>query len=366
MRDVRIITAMVIRAPLLLMIGLIVGGAAVSGLDLARTARVALASEASDAGSERSGAPDVELAAAGVGALGRVEPASRVRRIAPPSTITMNRVDNLFVNEGDDVIAGQPLAEFADAARKRAAVELADAALAEAQTELARVRAAGRPEDIDAQTQRIASLRFQQVIARSDADRADKLVPSGAGARAVAERADAAANRAAAELREAEARLASLAKPRPEDVAVAEAKVVSARAASVEARAEAALSQIVAPISGKVLRIYARPGDLVGADGLLDLADLDRLDVVADVYETDLSRVRVGARADVIVPGTSVRYPARVREVGWMVKHVLEAGTDPTAAVDGRTVEVRLSLGDEGSSNLRQRINAQVHVAIQP
>jgi HlyD family secretion protein len=157
-----------------------------------------------------------------------------------------------------------------------------------------------------------------------------------------------------------------LSKPRPEDVSVAEAKVRSAQALSARARTEEALSQIHAPISGKILKIYARPGDLVGTEGLLDLADLDRLEVVADVYETDLQRVHIGARAEVIVPGTTIRYPAQVREVGWLVKHALEAGIDPVAAVDGRTVEVRLSLGEEGTSNLRQRINSQVHVAIQP
>ena len=354
------------RAPILLIVGLIAGGILGSLLDMARSGRVALALENSREAATAQPGVESFAAPAGVGALGRVEPATRVRRIAPPSTVTMNRVDRLLVREGDDVTAGQLIAEFADAAEKHAAVDQADAALAEAQTELARVMAAGRPEDIDAQREQIASLRFREVMARGDAARADTLVPSGAGALAVAQRADAAANRAAAELREAEARLAGLSKARPEDVLVSEAKVRSAQAASASARATEGLSQIRAPISGKILKIYAWPGDLVGTEGLLDMANLDRLEVVADVYETDLQRVHAGARAEVTVPGTSIRYPAQVREVGWLVKHALEAGTDPVAAVDGRTVEVRLSLGEEGASNLRQRINAQVHVAIQP
>jgi HlyD family secretion protein len=272
----------------------------------------------------------------------------------------------LLVEEGDDVAAGQLIGEFADAPSKHAAVAQSDAATAEAQTELARVRAAGRPEDIEAERERIESLRFQREIARADAMRADALVPSGAGARAVAERADAAANRAAANFREAEARLISLSQPRPEDVAVAEAKLRCAEAAGELARVQLALSQIFAPISGKVLKVYARPGDFVGTGGLLDLANLDQLDVVADVYETDVSRVHIGAQADVVLPGTTTRYLAQVREVGWLVKHTLEAGTDPIAAVDGHTVEVRLRLGGAGVMDLRRRIDAQVNVAIQP
>jgi HlyD family secretion protein len=302
----------------------------------------------------------------GVGALGRVEPASGVRRIAPPASVTVNRVDRLLVKEGDDVVAGQLLAEFADAAEKLAAVRQADAAVGEAQAELTRVRAAGRPEDIAAQREHAASLRIQLEMSRLDATRAEALVPTGAGARAVAERAQAAANRAIADLREAEARLSSLSTPRPEDVAVVEAKVRSAEATSARARVNAALSQVFAPMSGKILKIHARPGDIVGPDGLLELADLDQLDVVADVYESDLARVRVGGHADVILPGTAIRYPARVSEVGWLVKHGLQAGTDPVAAVDGRTVEVRLRLEAAGAANLRQRIRSQVEVAIQP
>jgi HlyD family secretion protein len=364
--------AMILRAPILLAsglallaTGLIAGGSLGNNPDIPVKAWLARAVDGSEAG---TGKPVVEPIAGpvGVGALGRVEPASRVRRISPPGSITMNRVDRLFVAEGDNVTAGQLLAEFADAATKHAAVAQADAGIAEAQTELARVRAAGRPEDIEAERERIVSLRYQEAITKSDADRADALVPSGAGARAVAERADAAANRATANLREAEARLASLSTPRPEDIAVAEAKLQSAMATSERARGEAALSQVFAPIAGKILRIYARPGDLVGSDGLLELANLDQLEVVADVYETDLPRVHIGARADVTVPGTSTRYPAQVREVGWLVRRGLEAGTDPIAAVDARTVEVRLRLGADGAADLRQRINAQVHVAIQP
>jgi HlyD family secretion protein len=321
--------------------------------------RVSLSAEASAA------APAMIAEPVGVGALGRVVPGSRVRRLSPPATITMNRVDRLFVSEGQSVVAGQLLAEFADAAEKDAAVARADAQVDEANAELARVVAAGRPEDVTALKEHVTGLRVQQEISWADANRADALVPSGAGARAVAERADAAASRVTADLRESEARLASLSFPRAEDVAVAKAKVRSAQAAREHARAEAALSRIFAPISGMILKIYARPGDLVGPAGLLDLADLDKMEVIADVYETDLSRVRLGANAEISIPGTTLHYPARVREVGRMVKRDLQAGTDPVAAVDGRTVEVKLDLGD-GASEFSRRINSQVHVAIRP
>ncbi|HVC61184.1 MAG TPA: efflux RND transporter periplasmic adaptor subunit [Acetobacteraceae bacterium] len=310
--------------------------------------------------------PQVASGPVGVGALGWVEPASRVRRLGPPSNLAVNRVDRLFVHEGEQVAAGQLLAEFADAAVKDGAVLEAGAAVTEAKAALARVTAAGRPSEIEAQQARIDSLTAQQEIASRDAARATELVPSGAGARAVAERDRAAADRAAADLREAEAQLVTLQRPRPEDVAVAEAHLRTARAALVEARADAALSRVYAPVAGRILKIYARPGDLVGTRGLLDLADLDRLDVVADVYESDLPRVRLGASAKVTVPGDPRRYVAQVVEIGRLVQHTTDAGVDPVARVDGRTVQVRLALLPDGSEALRHRINMQVQVAVQP
>ncbi|SDB07673.1 HlyD family efflux transporter periplasmic adaptor subunit [Belnapia rosea] len=306
------------------------------------------------------------LPPAGVGALGRVEPASRVRRLNPPGGMAVTRLERLLVNEGDQVEAGQLLAEFGDAVQKDAAIAEAAAQLARVRAELARIRAAGRPEEIAAQQARIEALRFAENSARRDAERAEALVPSGAGGLAPAERARFAAARAAAERAEADATLQRLRIPRPEDLAVAEAEVATAEAGLIRARADATLSRVIAPIAGTILRIHARPGDQVGSDGLLEMADLGRLDIVADVYETDLPRLRPGAAAEVIVPGDPRRYPAELREIGWMVRRTTQANTDPVAAVDARTVEVRLTLSPEGRAVLERRTNMQVQVSIRP
>ena len=97
-----------------------------------------------------------------------------------------------------------------------------------------------------------------------------------------------------------------------------------------------------APIAGTILRIFVRPGDQVGADGVLEIADLSRLEIVADVYETDLPRVRLGAPAEVVVPGEAQRFAAQVSAIGWTVRRQTQASNDPVAAVDARTVGVSL------------------------
>ncbi len=302
----------------------------------------------------------------GVGALGRVEPASRVRKLSHPGGMAVTRIERLLVAEGDAVVAGQALAEFSDAAQKDAASAQADAAVAEARALLAKMQAGGRASEIAAQRARIAALAAAEEITRREAVRSETLVPGGAGTLAGAERARFAAMRSAAERVEAEAALETLSGPRPEDLAAAQARLIAAEAAARKARADAALTRVVAPIAGTVLRVYARSGDQVGSDGLLDLADLRQMDVVADVYETDLARLRVGAPAEVIVPGDATRYPAVLREIGWQVRRTTQAGTDPVAAVDARTVEVRLALGPEGVAALMRRTNMQVQVAIRP
>ena len=242
-------------------------------------------------GAERAAQPASAAAPAepvGVGALGRVEPASRIRKLNQPGGFAISRVERLLVAEGDRMEAGQLLAVFSDAAQKDAAVA------------------------------------------------------------------------------QAEAVLETLSSPRPEDLALAEAGLAAAEAQLARARADAALARVAAPIAGTVLRIYARPGDQVGSDGLMDLADLGRMDVVADVYETDLPRLHPGAAAEVIVPGEPRRYAATLREIGWLVRRTTQAGTDPVAAVDARTVEVRLTLSEEARAVLERRTNMQVQVAIRP
>jgi len=302
--------------------------------------------------------------AVGVGALGRVEPASRIRRLAPAQEGL--RIHRLMVTEGSQVTEGQILAEFQDAGLKDAALAQAEAQLAQAEARLARTRAAGRPSDITAQRARIEALRNAEANARREAERAERLERSGAGAEATAERTRFAANRARAERAEAEAALETLLSPRAEDLALAVAERDAAAAALARARVEADQARLRSPIAGTVLRILVREGERATADGVLEVADLSRLDVVAEIFETDLSRLSIGAMAEVVIPGESRRVAARVREIGWQVRRTVQGSTDPVAAVDARTVEVRLTLAPEAIPLLARRSNMQVQVAIRP
>jgi HlyD family secretion protein len=338
-------------------------------LGLAALAGALLAGWAAVSDGEARAQPQVAApvaAHAGVGALGRIEPASRVRRLATAAGPEGARVAKLLVGDGASVTAGQVLAEFHDLAKKQASMDQATANLTLAEAQLAKLLAAGRDTDIAAARARVAAAQAAEQSAAREAARAERLRGTPAGNEATFDRTRFAAAQASAERARAEAELRTLLSPREEDVAVAEAQRAAARAALAQATAERDMARLVAPIDGTVIRIMAREGEKVPDEGAMELADLSALQVVAEVYETDLPRVRIGAPAEVIVPGEAQRFAARVKEIGWTVRRNAIAGTDPVSAIDARIVEVRLDLDPAAIPALARRTNMQVQVAIRP
>ncbi len=68
--------------------------------------------------------------------------------------------------------------------------------------------------------------------------------------------------------------------------------------ASVEvAQAELERAYIKAPVGGRILDVLRQPGELIGAEGVLELGRVDKMYAVAEVYETDIRRVKIGQTA---------------------------------------------------------------------
>ena len=149
------------------------------------------------------------------------------------------------------------------------------------------------------------------------------------------------------------------------DVDVATASIQQSEA-NLELK-QAQLSQAVstAPIDGVVIRINARPGERIGSEGVADIANLNELDVVAEVYETDIPRVKVGQKAIVKLPEVNAPYRAKVREIAFLVRKNRVNDTDPLADRDNKIVEVRLTLERPGIEELRHQLFRQVQVRIE-
>jgi len=131
----------------------------------------------------------------------------------------------------------------------------------------------------------------------------------------------------------------------------------SARADLRRARAELELATVRAPITGQVLAIHARPGERVGPEGIAELGQTAAMYAVAEVCETDVTRVRVGQHAVVTSPALPREIHGTVDHIGLKIRQMRVLDRDPAAQTDARVAEVKIRLEDSqlvaGLTNLR-------------
>jgi ABC exporter DevB family membrane fusion protein len=156
----------------------------------------------------------------------------------------------------------------------------------------------------------------------------------------------------------------AVAEVRPVDVQVAQRELQAAIASVQRARADLALAYVRAPQSGQILKIHSRPGELVGEKGIVELGKTDRMYVTAEVYETDISRVKIGQRATIDSDGITRSLQGTVEEIGLQIKTKDVLGTDPVADADARVVEVKIRLEPAESKQIAGLTNLQVNVVI--
>lgn len=144
----------------------------------------------------------------------------------------------------------------------------------------------------------------------------------------------------------------------------AQLRVDVARAELQAAQSALDLDTVRAPLAGQVVKIHARRGERVGLDGIAEIAETDRMYAVAEVYETDVGRVKVGQRATMRSPAIDPDLTGTVERIGMTVGRLDLIDTDPVARTDARVVEVEIRLDD--SRRAAALSNLQVEVAIEP
>jgi len=150
---------------------------------------------------------------------------------------------------------------------------------------------------------------------------------------------------------------------RPVDVAVAEAELAAARTAVRQAQANVDLTLVKSPLDGQVLEIHARPGEMAN-QGIVDLGRTNRMFVVAEVYETDIGRVKLEQKVEVKSPALREPLEGKVSEVGWQVGKKDVLNDDPVIAADARVVKVRVLLNEESSQRAAKLTNLKVDTFI--
>lgn len=308
-----------------------------------------------------------------VTALGRLEPVSALRTIAAPTSGGgQPTLQALLVERGDTVKAGQLLARLDNQPQLEAAVATARAEVNLARSRLAIARAdAGSGED--SQRAKVRSLEAQQRTAATEAARYQSLFSSGAVSAEERDNRRLSLDTVTASLQEARVLLArqqarSTAGAGGVDLDVEASRRALEQAQASLQRAIAARDDnlIRAPIDGTVLQVFARSGEAPGAAGILQLGQTARMLAVAEVYESDLPRVRRGQPVTITSPALTQPLQGRVGQIGAIVLRQNVINTDPSANTDNRVVEVRAPLTPESNRRAAGYTNLQVRVVIGP
>ena len=140
-----------------------------------------------------------------------------------------------------------------------------------------------------------------------------------------------------------------------------------AQAVVNQAQINVDLTFIKAPSNGTIIDVVAHEGENIeNAQGVVEMADLSQMVVVAEVYESDISKIKVGQEAKIISENNSFedRITGEVIEISSKIgkKDVLE--TDPAASVDARVVEVKIAVNPENNALVQNLIYSQVIVEI--
>ena len=374
-------------------------------------------------GADRPMAP-ATADADGIGALGRVQPAGGILGLFGPPGDRLTELfakaalrgltpeqlfDSLTVAVGDAVKPGQVLGTLAGDATRREAVDVFAGQIAEADTLRASLVASkeAKLEDADYEYSAVDA-KLEADLAGLDAKAAilgvqerravaerDRLRRSKADGLPVAEQdvltADTAVAQVAEERKAAVAQRGLLVNQRTKsesslkakkkliaaevDRAVAQVPTNSLLASKRAAERRADDGRLVAPREGRVVKVLARPGDTLGNSPVVQVADARELVVLAEVYETDVARLRtwlgtagrVTAEIDGRVLGDKVpplKGSVTTAGVAPMIARNQVYALGPREDADRRVVEVEVKLDPAAAAKLADFLGLQVRVKL--
>ena len=317
------------------------------------------------ANSHQIGVADLSTRQMVVG-LGRLLPEGEVVIVAPPFGAADARVASLKVTEGDRVEHGSVLAILDSERTLLAAIESARAQLAAREATLAQVRASVQASRDEARaTLARAETTYQNTV--REFERVETLRQRGYAAEQSFDQRRAARDEAAREVERARATLSRYGSGDLEmqaDVRVAERNVDTARADLARAQADLDKAYVRAPITGTVLTVHVRPGEKPGAQGLVNLGNIDRMTVEVEVYQAQVGRVSVGDRVEVTAEALRQRLRGSVTRIGLEVGRQTVVDANPAANTDARVVKVTVALEPDSTVLAQRFTNLQVTARI--
>ena len=338
-----------------------------------------------------------------VTALGRLEPRGEIIQIAVSSGAQGNQIEELLIQEGDQVKRGDVMAILDSRDRLEAALNQAEEQVGVAIANLAQINAGAKTGEIQAQEAAIARIETERdnnisaqiaTVSRIEAElnnaeveyqRYEQLYRDGAVSASQKDskyltlatvkeqlaEAQANLNRIKSsqqeQIIEAKATLNQIAEVRPVDVAVAEAEVRQAQAASRVAQAELDRSYIKSPQTGRVIKILTRPGEIVeNNQGIARIGETSQMYAVAEVYESDITKVQLGQTATITSSAIPGKLIGKVENIGLEIERQEVVNTDPTANIDAKVVEVKVKLDEASSQKVAGLTNLLASTARSP
>ncbi|MGB3651787.1 MAG: ABC exporter membrane fusion protein [Rivularia sp. (in: cyanobacteria)] len=167
------------------------------------------------------------------------------------------------------------------------------------------------------------------------------------------------------QIKEAEATLNQIREIRPVDVRAAQTEVDNAKAALKQAQTNLEQAYIRAPIIGQIIKIHTREGEKMTDAGIVKMAQTQQMMVVAEVYQTDIDKVKLGQKALITGQAFSGKLQGEVSQIGLQINRQNVFSNQPGENLDRRVVDVKILLNAEDSNRVTGLTNLQVQTEIE-
>jgi HlyD family secretion protein len=173
-----------------------------------------------------------------------------------------------------------------------------------------------------------------------------------------------------AQIQQERAKLAELREVRPTDIRLAQAQLEKAQIAVSQKQAALQDSEVRVPVSGQILKINTRVGEQVNtAQGIVELAQTDKMYVLAEIAEIDITKIQQGQPAVITSEYNSFagELKGKVAQIGLQVgrKQTQEAGgNNPTTDKESRVIAIKIEIDPIDSPKVAKLTNMQVRVRL--
>lgn len=122
-------------------------------------------------------------------------------------------------------------------------------------------------------------------------------------------------------------------------------------------------ARLLAPLDGTVVQVLAKAGDVAMHTPLMQVANLSKMDCVAEVPDRLIGQIALGDAASLESPALSRQLTGTVVEINPVVGNSSLPDPNPLAVVDRRSIEVRIEISAADIGEAAKLLHLQVNVS---